>query len=97
MQAQGHLQMMSRLVDFGQNPTAMSDAPRFLVESGSELLSVEEHLPPAVAEGLRDRGHQVEVAATGHLKFGATQIIHKLADGYLGVSDSRRDGHAAGF
>ncbi|MGV3571036.1 MAG: gamma-glutamyltransferase [Ramlibacter sp.] len=97
MQAQGHLQMMSRLVDFGQNPQAMSDAPRFLVEAQSDLLSVEEHLPGAVVEGLRQRGHKVEVAPTGHLKFGATQIIHKLADGYLGVSDSRRDGQAVGF
>jgi gamma-glutamyltranspeptidase/glutathione hydrolase len=97
MQAQGHLQMMSRLVDFGQNPQAMSDAPRFLVESQSDLVSVEEHLPPSVLEGLRQLGHKLEVAPTGHLKFGATQIIHRLEHGYLGVSDSRRDGQAVGF
>ena len=97
MQAQGHLQMMSRLVDFGQNPQAMSDAPRFLVESESDLLSVEEHLPAQVIEGLRQRGHKVDVAPTGHLKFGATQIIHRLEHGYLGVSDSRRDGQPVGF
>jgi gamma-glutamyltranspeptidase/glutathione hydrolase len=97
MQAQGHLQMMSRLVDFGQNPQAMSDAPRFLVESQSDLVSVEEHLPASVLEGLRQLGHKLEVAPTGHLKFGATQIIHRLEHGYLGVSDSRRDGQPVGF
>ena len=97
MQAQGHLQMMSRLVDFHQNPQAMSDAPRFLVESQSDLLSVEEHLSGSVIEGLQQRGHKIEVAPTGHLKFGATQIIHRLDDGYIGVSDSRRDGQAVGF
>jgi gamma-glutamyltranspeptidase/glutathione hydrolase len=67
------------------------------VESQSDLVSVEEHLPPSVLEGLRQLGHKLEVAPTGHLKFGATQIIHRLEHGYLGVSDSRRDGQAVGF
>src|SRR5690606_13233102 len=31
MQAQGHVQMMVRLAAYGQNPQAMSDAPRFRV------------------------------------------------------------------
>jgi gamma-glutamyltranspeptidase/glutathione hydrolase len=97
MQAQGHLQMMSRLVDFGQNPQAMCDAPRFLVESQTDSVSIEEHMPAEVAQALRDRGHRVEVAPTGHLKFGAAQIIHRLGEFHLGASDSRRDGQAVGF
>jgi gamma-glutamyltranspeptidase / glutathione hydrolase len=97
MQAQGHLQMMSRLVDFSQNPQAMIDAPRFMVEGPSETLAVEAHLPREVADDLARRGHRVDVGPTGHLKFGASQIIQRLDDCFLGASDGRRDGQAVGF
>lgn len=98
MQAQGHLQMMSRLVDFAQNPQAMSDAPRFMVGPQDGSLSVEQHMASAVIDGLKERGHRLEVAPTGHLKFGAAQLIHRLeGTGYLGASDGRRDGQAVGF
>ncbi|MCJ9713094.1 gamma-glutamyltransferase, partial [Bordetella hinzii] len=56
MQAQGHLQMMTRLAAFGQNPQAMSDAPRFRVENGP-VVNVESHLPADVVQALRARGH----------------------------------------
>ena len=96
MQAQGHLQMVARLAAFGQNPQAMSDAPRFRVENGP-VVNVEFHLPPAVVEGLRSRGHQVEVAAPQSLEFGSAQIVYRADGGYIAASDSRRDGQAVGF
>lgn len=96
MQAQGHLQMMARLAAFGQNPQAMSDAPRFRVEPGP-LVHVEAHLPAAVVEALRARGHQVEVAPRDSMEFGSAQMIYKGDDGYIAASDSRRDGQAVGF
>jgi gamma-glutamyltranspeptidase/glutathione hydrolase len=96
MQAQGHLQMMARLAVFGQNPQAMSDAPRFRVEPGP-LVHVEAHMPAAVVEALRARGHRVEVAPRDSLEFGSAQMIYKAADGYIAASDSRRDGQAVGF
>jgi gamma-glutamyltranspeptidase/glutathione hydrolase len=96
MQAQGHLQMMARLAAFGQNPQAMSDAPRFRVEPGP-LVHVEAHLPATVVEALRARGHQVEVAPRDSMEFGSAQMIYKGDDGYIAASDSRRDGQAVGF
>ena len=96
MQAQGHVQMMARLAVFGQNPQAMSDAPRFRVEPGP-LLNVEAHLPADVVDALRARGHRVEVAPRDSLEFGSAQLIYKAADGYIAASDSRRDGQAVGF
>jgi gamma-glutamyltranspeptidase/glutathione hydrolase len=96
MQAQGHLQMMARLAVFGQNPQAMSDAPRFRVEPGP-LVHVEAHMPAEVVDALRARGHQVEVAPRDSLEFGSAQMIYKAADGYIAASDSRRDGQAVGF
>jgi gamma-glutamyltranspeptidase/glutathione hydrolase len=97
MQAQGHLQMMSRLVDFGQNPQAMCDAPRFMVAPQDGSLSVEQHLPIGVIEDLRRRGHRISIEPTGHLMFGAAQLIHRVEGGFLGASDGRRDGQAVGF
>jgi gamma-glutamyltranspeptidase/glutathione hydrolase len=97
MQAQGHLQVMSRLADFGQNPQAICDAPRFLVESQTDSVSLESHMPAQVVQGLRERGHRIEVAPSGHLKFGAAQAIHCLGEFHLGASDTRRDGQAVGF
>ena len=96
MQAQGHLQMMVRLVSFGQNPQAMSDAPRFRVENGP-VVHVEAHLPAPVVQALRDRGHDVRVAPADSLEFGSAQLIHRLDGGYAAASDSRRDGQAVGF
>ena len=96
MQAQGHLQMVTRLAAFGQNPQAMSDAPRFRVEPGP-VVTLEAHVPGDVPQALRDRGHNVSVAARDSLDFGSAQLIYKAADGYIAASDSRRDGQAVGF
>lgn len=96
MQAQGHLQMVARLAAFGQNPQAMSDAPRFRVENGP-VVNVESHLPAAVVDGLRSRGHRVDVAPPQSLEFGSAQLIFRAEHGYIAASDSRRDGQAVGF
>jgi len=96
MQAQGHVQMMARLAAFGQNPQAMSDAPRFRVEHGP-VVNVEAHLPADVVAVLRERGHHVEVAPRDSLEFGSAQLIYKAQDGYIAASDSRRDGQAVGY
>jgi gamma-glutamyltranspeptidase/glutathione hydrolase len=96
MQAQGHLQMVARLAAFGQNPQAMSDAPRFRVENGP-VVHVESHLPAGVVDGLRARGHRVDVAQPQSLEFGSAQLIFRTEHGYVAASDSRRDGQAVGF
>jgi len=97
MQAQGHIQMVTRLAAFGQNPQDMSDAPRFRVENGP-VVNVEAHMPPAVVEELRRRGHEVVVAPADSLEFGSAQLIYRQDNGtYVAASDSRRDGQAVGF
>jgi gamma-glutamyltranspeptidase/glutathione hydrolase len=96
MQAQGHVQMMARLGAFGQNPQAMSDAPRFRVEHGP-VVNVEAHMPADVVAALREMGHDVVVAPADSLEFGSAQLIYRADDGYVAASDSRRDGQAVGF
>jgi gamma-glutamyltranspeptidase/glutathione hydrolase len=97
MQAQGHLQMVSRLADFGQGAQSMCDAPRFMVAPADGIVHLESHAPAGLAGTLAQRGHNVSVLPTGHLTFGSSQLIECYGDGYVAVSDPRRDGRAAGF
>jgi gamma-glutamyltranspeptidase/glutathione hydrolase len=94
MQAQGHVQMMVRIFDFGQNPQAASDAPRWQVTRGREVL-VERGFAPDVLDELRARGHDLRPAEPE--QFGGAQLIYRLDDGYLAASDHRKDGQAVGF
>jgi gamma-glutamyltranspeptidase/glutathione hydrolase len=97
MQAQGHVQMTSRLADFGQNPQAACDAPRWRVMDDNATVAVEWNCPPETVEGLRARGHRVEVAARGSLDFGGAQIAMRMEQGYAAASDFRKDGYPVGF
>jgi gamma-glutamyltranspeptidase/glutathione hydrolase len=95
MQPQGHVQMMARIFDYGQNPQSASDAPRwFITEEGN--LAVEPGLKSDVLEELKSRGHDI-VTDLHERYFGGAQLIYKLDDCYLGASDHRKDGCAVGF
>lgn len=95
MQAQGHLQMMVNTLDYGLNPQASLDAPRWRWIEGRTVY-VEPEVEPRVVEGLRARGHDVRVQED--LKYGRGQIIWRLPDGgYVAGSDKRADGCAVGF
>ena len=65
MQPQGHMQVFSRIVDYGQNPQAAIDAPRWRVHELDKTVWVEEHMPADTASGLeaaRPQAHAHQVA-----------------------------------
>ena len=95
MQAQGHLQMVSRLVDHGQNPQAASDAPRWQILDDGQV-ALEPGFDEGVASALEARGHRV-YRAPDDRAFGGAQLIVRLPDGYVAGSDHRKDGQAAAF
>ena len=99
MQPQGHMQVFSRIIDYGQNPQAAIDAPRWRVHESDGTIWTEEGLPAATAEGLEQRGHKLTRTKDPSFAFGSSQIIWKFPEGgpYLGASESRRDGAAVGF
>ncbi len=100
MQPQGHLQTLVRMLDYGQNPQAACDAPRWRFNAGLEI-NVEAALDARTAQGLVARGHRVEVINDSYQDFGAGQFIWRAGEpkveGYVAASDARRDGQAVGF
>ena len=100
IQPQGHMQTLLRIIDYRQNPQAACDAPRFKVHRGLDV-DLESTMPAQVAQALAMRGHRITATADPYMDFGSAQFIWRLTDnlddGYVAASDSRRDGHAAGF
>ena len=100
MQPQGHMQTLVRMLDYGQNPQAACDAPRWRYNTGMSI-NAEANMDANTVQGLNDLGHELEVIDDSYQDFGAGQFIWRMGnpkvEGYLAASDSRRDGLAAGF
>lgn len=108
MQPQGHAQIIINLVDFGMNLQEAGDAPRIhhdgstepagqaLAMSDGGVVELESGFPQATVRELMRRGHHVKSA---HGPFGGYQAIARdHAQGvWIGASESRKDGHAAGY
>jgi gamma-glutamyltranspeptidase/glutathione hydrolase len=96
MQAQGHTQVMLRMVDYHQNPQAAADAPRWRIDAGGRG-AVEHGVSREVLDALNARGHALTLADRWSTDFGRAQLIYKMEDGYLGASERRTDGQAVGY
>jgi gamma-glutamyltranspeptidase/glutathione hydrolase len=107
MQPQGHLQVLSNLVDLGHNPQQALDMPRFRldVDAGGGVGAADPggrvRLEPGLDAGALARmGHRVDmVSGRGRVLFGGGQVL--LRDPESGVitagSDARKDGCALGY
>ncbi len=99
MQPQGHVQVLSALVDQGLDPQSALDLPRICinVEGSGGRVALEEGIPASVFSDLERMGHPV-YAVSGYDRslFGRGQVI--LRDPETGVlcagSDPRADGCA---
>ena len=100
MQPQGHVQVVSSLVDAHRDPQTALDRPRFYVENGTPngRVLLEDAAGAAAGEGLTRLGHRV-VSVSGRERsvFGLGQIIHRRDGVYVAGSDPRGDGVALGF
>lgn len=107
MQPQGHAQIVMNLVDFGMNLQEAGDAPRIhhdgtteptgqavAMSDGGEL-DLETGFDYATIRELMRKGHSVRFA---NGPYGGYQAIMVNPEGgYVGASESRKDGQAAGF
>jgi gamma-glutamyltranspeptidase / glutathione hydrolase len=97
MQPQGHVQVVMNTVDFHLNPQAALDAPRWMWSEG-KTVHVEGSLPTHLAQALKRRGHDIQVALDGG-PFGRGQIIWRNPKtGVLaGGTEHRTDGEVAAW
>lgn len=105
-QPQMHAQIIVNMIDFGMNLQEAGDAPRILHSGSSEptggimrdggYVSLESGFSHKARRELIEKGH-VLTDALG--SFGGYQAILKDPKNgvYYGASESRKDGHAAGF
>lgn len=96
MQPQGHVQVISNMLDFHMNPQAALDAPRWQWLQGKEFI-MEPRVPEKIVAELRSKGHEIRLEADYH-SFGRGQIILRREDGvYIGGTEPRADGAVIGY
>jgi gamma-glutamyltranspeptidase/glutathione hydrolase len=110
MQPQGHVQVISNFLDLNMDLQAAGDAPRWrhddstqptdkvgdCLDDGGKLI-MEEGFPESLVQELEKRGHRISRQDEG-VGFGGYQAIScDGKGGYLGASESRKDGCALGY
>jgi len=104
MQPQGHLQVISNMIDYGLNPQEALNFLRFCIEGKDQYGTVylEDGISEEVIEKLKNMGHNVSmntVKGYDRSMFGRGQIITKdFKTGVLcGGTDPRCDGIVIGY
>ncbi|TYT60440.1 gamma-glutamyltransferase family protein [Natrialba swarupiae] len=92
MQPQGHVQVLSNVVDYGMDLQAALDAPRWRYREDGAL-GVEDRL--ANAAKLARIGHDVSVMPP--VMFGGGQIVRRRNGVLSGATEPRKDGTAIGY
>ncbi len=94
MQPQGHVQVITNMIDFQLNPQQALDAPRWRWRS-EKLVEVEPDFPEETRRALAEMGHEI-VVVDETAGFGRGQIIVKNDKGtYSGGTEPRADGSVA--
>ena len=107
MQPQGHAQIVMNLVDFGMNLQEAGDAPRIQHDGDTEPTGqganpggagetdLETGFPYETVRALMRKGHSVRFADGPYGGYQA--IMANPGGGWIGASESRKDGQAAGY
>ena len=108
MQPQGHVQVLTNQIDFDLNVQEAGDAARWQHEGADEptgetmenggYVFLESGIPYETARELEKRGHDVRVDVGGYGGYQAIKVeMHNGQRVYVGGSESRKDGQAAGY
>ncbi len=108
MQPQGHVQVLTNQIDFGMNVQEAGDASRWQHEGDNEptdekmtnggYLEVESGIPYESVRELKKRGHDMRFDVGGYGGYQAIKVeMHDGQRVYVGASESRKDGQAAGY
>lgn len=108
MQPQGHAQVLVNMIDFGMNLQEAGDAPRIQHEGDTEPqgrfarmtdggeVDLETGFPYETVRALMRKGHSVRYADGPYGGYQAI-MVNPQGGGYVGASESRKDGQAAGY
>src|SRR5882757_74667 len=109
MQPQGHVQVLTNQIDFALNVQETGDASRWQHEGDNEptgekmtesggYVEVESGIPYETVRDLRKKGHDVRFDVGGYGGYQAIKVeMHDGLRVYVGASESRKDGQAAGY
>jgi gamma-glutamyltranspeptidase/glutathione hydrolase len=109
MQPQGHVQVLTNQIDFGLNVQEAGDASRWQHEGDNEptgekvtgsggYVEVESGIPYETVRELRKKGHDVRFDVGSYGGYQAIKVeMHDGQRVYIGASESRKDGMAAGY
>lgn len=94
MQPQGHVQVITSMIDFDINPQDALNAPRWQWVKDKNI-ELEMTVDRAIAEQLEFAGHNININMD-HTSFGRGQIILRDGNGvYTGATEPRADGAVA--
>ncbi len=108
MQPQGHVQVLVNMIDYGMNIQEAGDAARFHHDGGRQptgidgdplgVLDLEPGVPAETVKKLQAMGHKPRIVDNG-IVFGGYQAILKDRENgvYVGATEMRKDGVAAGY
>lgn len=88
----GTVQVLLNVMVFGMDPRTAIEAPRIHHQWVPEVLFIERGIPADVVDGLRRRGHAVQVRD----RFTAVQAIVRDGKGQAGASDPSKLGRPVG-
>jgi len=109
MQPQAHVQVLTNQIDFGLNVQEAGDASRWQHEDDNEptgekmtefggFVEVESGIPYETVRELRKKGHDMRFDVGGYGGYQAIRVeMHDGQRVYVGASESRKDGMAAGY
>jgi gamma-glutamyltranspeptidase/glutathione hydrolase len=106
MQPQGHTQIIMNMIDFGMNLQEAGDAPRIRHGGSSQptgrrmtdggTVYLEDGFSMETRRSLLSMGHQLSGMRGGYGGYQAIMFDREKGV-YFGASESRKDGHAAGY
>jgi gamma-glutamyltranspeptidase/glutathione hydrolase len=95
-QASVHVQVLSHIVDDGDDIADAIDAPRWRVEPTTWRVQAESRFAPELVDGLVRLGHEVVGARAYDSGMGHAHAILRTPHGYGVTSDPRSEGAALG-
>jgi gamma-glutamyltranspeptidase/glutathione hydrolase len=109
MQPQGHVQVLTNQIDFGMAVQEAGDAARWQHEGDNEptgekltetggYVNLESGVPYETVRELKLKGHDIRFDLGGYGGYQAIKVeMHDGQRVYVGASEGRKDGQAAGY